>query len=119
MIPYPRHNESSRAWTSRCEEYERDQARWRKEQAARFTNWGGYNYRPVLNDCPNYRLEDGRIVHAIKVCRGASQANRARNFAIKNGLCFVKETIGRGMTKRTDGVAFVAPQFECYNSDDH
>jgi hypothetical protein len=47
----------------RCDEYDRDQARWRREQAARATNWGGYNYRPVLNNVENYKTgRGGRIL---------------------------------------------------------
>lgn len=118
-LPYPGRYESHRSWMSRCDDYERDQACWRKRQAQRSTNWGGYNYRPVVTDIENYKLEDGRIVHAIKICRGNAQANRARRFAIKNSLAFCKETIGRGMTARTDGVAFIptTEMLERYNDD--
>jgi len=106
-LPYPGRSESHGSWNRRCDEYYRDQARWRKEQASRSTNWGGYNYLKVLNNVPNYNLKDGRVVFAVKICRGSACAERARTFAVKNGLAFVPETLGRGITSRIDGVAFV------------
>ena len=106
MLPYPGQYESYNSWDNRCKEWESDRRAWQRQQAARSTNWGGYNYCPVLNNVANYKLEDGRVVFAVKVCRGSAQADRARTFAIKHGLCFVKEVLGKGITARTDGVAF-------------
>lgn len=104
MLPYPGRYESHDSWMRRCDSYDADQ---RRQQQASQSNWGGYNYLPVLNNVPNYKLQDGRVVFAVKICRGSGQAERARAFAAKNGLCFVKETLGRGITSRVDGVAFL------------
>ena len=118
MIPYPGRHESHDSWMRRCAEYERAQDRRRKEQAARSSKWGGYNYRPIKNDV-TYVREDGTRIAAVKVGEGSGNLGQVRRYALKHALAYFTETVGRGLTMRTDGVAYVAPDYDQYNNDDH
>lgn len=119
-LPYPGRNESFDSWDRRCKEYERDQARWRKEQADRSANWGGYNYRPVQANV-DYVTPAGERLTAIKVNCSRSRGGMIRRFAVKHGLAFARFVWGSGMTARTDNVAFQPTEkmVERYNDDDH
>lgn len=119
-LPYPGRYESHGSWMRRCDEYERDQQRWRREQAARHTNWGGYHYTPVAFDVV-YTLNNGQKIKAVKVGYGFRNAYRVKEFATKNFLSFIFDSNGlKGICERIDCVAFKDPLIdEIYSNDNH
>lgn len=119
MLPYPGRYESFNSWDSRCKAWENDRDRWRKEQAARSTNWGGYHYTPVENFV-SVTLPDGKKVEAVKVGYGWRNRYRVKAFAARNFLAFAESSNGlAGICERKDGIAYKAPDFEAYNNDNH
>ena len=110
MLPYPSRYESHRSWSSRCDEYEANQARWRREQAARNTNWGGSNYRAVIKKPHVYTLQDGREINCERVYPGSTKKQMALTFAWSKGLVVIKNQIGavNMITSRPDWVVVTA-----------
>lgn len=120
MLPYPGRYESHDSWMRRCDEYHRDQARWRKQQAARHTNWGGYHYTPVAENII-YTLCDGTKIDAVKVGFGRRNSRRVKRWAQAHGLSYIQDSNGLpGICKRVDGVAFRDSKLdEVYSDDSH
>lgn len=107
MLPYPGRYESNASWDRRCDEYERNQRDWRRQQAARNTNWGGNNYIPVQKNV-EYIFPDGRKVLAHRVIVGDSRSRSARDAAAKKGLKFEKVYLAGKtvITSRTEYVFY-------------
>lgn len=81
-LPYPGRNESFSSWDFRCKQWENDRARWNREQNARSTNWGGYNYRSVIVG-GEYQLPGGETVKPLKTFPSRSKLAAAQSFAAK------------------------------------
>ncbi len=123
MLPYPGRYESHGSWMRRCDEWERDRNQWRREQAARHTNWGGYHYYTTENfDTPVIQKIENEEFLVIKRGYGYRSSYFIENFAIKHGLSFKRFNGNglKGICERIDGIAYKDSKLdEIYSCDDH
>lgn len=87
-LPYPGRHESYSSWDFRCKQWENDRASWNRELAARFTNWGGNNYRAVQGPGV-YVTPLGTRLPALKVFPSRSKLPAALRFVERTGGVFL------------------------------
>ena len=102
-LPYPGRHESFSSWDFRCKQWENERARRNQELNARRTNWGGYNYRPVVVG-GEYRLPDGPTVKVEKTFPSRSKLAAAMRFAHRAHAILVEVELGNPnlITSRQD-----------------
>lgn len=121
LLPYPGRYESHENWMRRCDEW---------VASRRSSNRRGLSGKPDHHGYKNvekgevFELPDGRRVEIARYGYGSQYSQLTEKFADANGFGFHGFRLGRGMTARYDGVAYIDDsknkiRDEVYSDDDH